>query len=653
MSAGECSVMDDILARDSLFRGYVATKNKRSIDKIKNQTDFRTYEQVKELPEFGGILNDNVILIDIDNTDQAEKFLNIVESEDINSVLIRTGRGIHAYFKNTDVLNNKTATFTAVGITADMKRGNNSYGILKLDGKERTILRNSETVDSLPKWLTPIKANIDFFSMGEGDGRNQELFNYILVLQSQGFTKEEIRETIRLINKYILKKPLSNSEIETILRNEAFQKPQFYKDKKFQHHIFGDYIKREEHVIKINTQLHIYYDGIYVDNRDLINRAMIRHIPAITKNQRCEALSYLDAVCEEAEMSDIQKIPVANGLLNIRNGCLEEFTPHYISKNKIPTLFNPNSYDDTLEEFMNDISCNNNALRLVIEEMIGSCLYRNNAFQTLFVLTGSGSNGKSTLLKLMSKMLGYENISSVELKDLEKTFKTAELFGKLANIGDDISSDMIRNSSLIKKLSSGERSNVEKKGRDPFEFSNYATLIYSCNTIPMINDTQFGLLRRLKFIPFNNKFAQNMSFEEEILKQERCEYLLKIAVDGLKRYLANKRFTFCKEIDTARNEYEKVNNPVLAFLDDVGKESLLWCSTDETFLRFDSWCIRNGYKYEFRQPKFVTEVKRATGYDTKAQKIPHGSRIGGKQQHRIFVESAAVQLNATNGATYS
>jgi len=45
----------------------------------------------------------------------------------------------------------------------------------------------------LPRWLLPIKTNLDFLEMDAGDGRNQSLFNYILTLQSNDFTVEEAR----------------------------------------------------------------------------------------------------------------------------------------------------------------------------------------------------------------------------------------------------------------------------------------------------------------------------------------------------------------------------------------------------------------------------------------------------------------------------
>ena len=44
-----------------LFKGYIVTKDKKCLEKFKNRKDFKTYNQVKNLPEFAGILNDNVV----------------------------------------------------------------------------------------------------------------------------------------------------------------------------------------------------------------------------------------------------------------------------------------------------------------------------------------------------------------------------------------------------------------------------------------------------------------------------------------------------------------------------------------------------------------------------------------------------------------
>ena len=69
----------------NFFRGYVKTKNKKSLMPFKDvPTDqLLTYEQAKELPEYAGVLADNAILIDIDDFEASEKMMKIVEKEEL------------------------------------------------------------------------------------------------------------------------------------------------------------------------------------------------------------------------------------------------------------------------------------------------------------------------------------------------------------------------------------------------------------------------------------------------------------------------------------------------------------------------------------------------------------------------------------------
>ena len=50
-----------------LYKGYIETKGKAAVEKFKNKTRFKTYEQVRNLPGFGGVLENDTILIYIDD----------------------------------------------------------------------------------------------------------------------------------------------------------------------------------------------------------------------------------------------------------------------------------------------------------------------------------------------------------------------------------------------------------------------------------------------------------------------------------------------------------------------------------------------------------------------------------------------------------
>ncbi len=342
----------------AIYKGYIPTKSKKPLEKYKDNNLFITYERARKLDEYAGVLAEGVILIDIDDMESSDIVLRILDDLVIQTPVIATTRGKHFLFKNTEVTTNKTHTNTAIGITIDVKLGSrNSYHVLKFGGVKRPTLRKADDLAELPKWLLPVKHNTNFAAMEEGDGRNQALFNYILTLQAAGFTKDEIIETIGIINKYVLKSPLEQREIDTILRDEAFKKQSFYLKGTFLHDKFAKFLEREEHIVKLNNVLHIYKDGVYSDRQSDIEKAMIKHLPELTQARRKETLTYLEIIAERVEMSPVKYIALGNGIYNLETDKTEEFSSEVIIKNRVPVNYVAEAYDKTVDATLNKICC--------------------------------------------------------------------------------------------------------------------------------------------------------------------------------------------------------------------------------------------------------------------------------------------------------
>lgn len=474
------------------FRGYVETKDKQCVEKFKGRTDFKTYEQVKSLPEFAGILAEDTILVDLDDGESSDVLFKVVQDYSLNCRVYRTTRGKHFLFKNSGVNGCKTHCTLAIGLKADIKVGvKSSYEVLKYGGIEREILYDTaenEQAQPLPRWLFPVRSKMAFLDMEEGDGRNQALFNYILTLQSNDFTVEEARETIRIINKYVLKVPLSDSEIETILRDDSFKKPVFYNGSTFLFDKFAIFLKNNAHIIKINNQLHIYKDGIYTAGYGEIEAAMIKHIPDLNRAKRSEVVDYLDLLIRDnTKPEDAHLIAFKNGLYNIIDGSFVGFTPEHIITNKIPWDYMPDATCPLVDNVLNRLSCNDAEIRALLEEVAGACLYRDNKLGggKAVILVGDKSNGKSTYIEMLHAMLGDKNISTLDFKELDDRFSTAMLFGKLANLGDDISDSFKEDVAIFKKIATGESIKAENKGKDAFQFIPYAKLIFPQTTFPV------------------------------------------------------------------------------------------------------------------------------------------------------------------------
>ena len=622
-----------------LFKGYVETKNKKCIEKFKGKHNLKTLEQVQQLPEYAGILGDETILIDIDDFESSEILFKMVKDLKLQCRIYKTTRGKHFLFKNKDVTSNKTKCKLAIGLTADIKLGSkNSYSILKFNGKEREILYDVDesNIQELPIWLTPVRNNFEFLEMEAGDGRNQSLFNYILTLQSANFTVEEARETIRLINKYVLKEPLKDSELETILRDDAFKKPIFFKGATFLFDKFATYIKNNNHIIKINNQLHIYKDGIYVDGVAEIEAEMIKHISNLNRAKRSEVLAYLNIMIREnSTESSANLIAFKNGVYNLVDDTFMDFSPNYIITNKINWCYNPEAYSELVDKTLNKIACHDKEIRMLLEEVIGYCFYRRNELGKAFILIGDKSNGKSTFLDMVKTLLGDNNISSLDLKELGERFKTAELFGKLANIGDDIGDEFIANAAVFKKLVTGDRINVERKGQDPFDFNNYSKMLFSANNIPRIKDKTGAVQRRLIIIPFDAKFSVDDPdyrpyIKYELREQECMEYLILLGIQGLKRVLKNRQFTKSARVEKELEEYEESNNPIIGFFKEVGEDEIENEPTKDVYKRYQEYCLANSLQ-PLSNIEFSKQIKKRFNFEIIDKKI-NGTK------YRIFVK---------------
>lgn len=619
---------------NELYKGYIETKDKKSAEKLKGRTSWKTLEEVQNCDGYAGMLAEDTILIDLDDSEQAEILMKIVEDLQMFCKVICTTRGKHFLFKNTNglVTKNYTHVTLAVGLTADIKLGSKcSYEVLKTDGEERFCewdIEDGEEYGEVPKWLIPVgKVNTDFLSMDEGDGRNDALFSYILKLQSSGLTKEECRECIRLMNKYILKKPLDEDEVETILRDDSFQKDIFYVNGSFEFDKFAEFIRANNRIIKVNGQLHIYEDGVYVKDSKSIEAVMIRIIPNLRKTQRTEVLSYLELICKETPVSDPRYIAFTNGIYDIVTDELLPFSQELVIINRIPWDYNPTAYSEIMDKTLWKLACGDQSVRALLEECVGSCFYRANQLGggKAFILTGDKANGKSTFLDCVKAVLGRENISALDLNEMGDRFSTAMMFGKFANIGDDIGDDFLQGSqvAIFKKIVTGNMIKAEFKGQDPFDFVPYVKLLFSANSIPRMKDKTGAVLRRLIIIPFSARFSKaDPDYDPFIIykltAEESLQYLIKIGLEGLKRVLAE-GYTESDKVEKELEEYREENNPLVGFLKEWG-DCIENESTLEVFRRYQIYCQENN-QTPMSRVVFTKVVNKMVGFTTVLKKI--------------------------------
>lgn len=592
----------------SFFKGYVLTKNKKPMQPFKDCELF-SLEQVQDAPEYAGVLAPDTVLIDVDDLDQANILLDVVDDLGLHCRVLETSRGMHFYFKNNGSYTKcATKVKLALGITADIKVGiASSISIQKYAGVEREVvydILDGEQYQAPPKFLHPIVSKIDLFNLAEGEGRNDALFKYIIPLTAAGFSKDDTRVCLKLINKYILKDALGEGELNSIMRDDAFNvqmMPAFFGDRgKFLFNVFGDYLIDTLHIKRINGQLHIYKNGAYEDGLKKIEYEMLKLIPDLSAAKRSEVLNYIDVLLQNnTDAASANLIAFKNGVLNIDSMELMPFSPDYVITNRIDFNYNPDAKSDLLDHTLDRLACNDVAIRALLEEMAGYCFYRRNELRKAFILIGDKANGKSTYIAMLQTMLGDVNTASLDLKELSERFKTAELFRKLVNLGDDIDDDFIGNTAIFKKLVSGDRLSAERKGQDPFEFCNYSKFIFSANVLPRVKDKTGAVLDRLVVIPFNAHFSKSDSDYRPYIKYELCqeeaiEYLILLGIKGLKRVLENRAFTSSDKVEANLTEYNELNNPILLFFKEIKPEELCRETVEYWHNQYHQFCLANG-----------------------------------------------------------
>lgn len=587
---------------DIVFKGYLPSDGK--VLNTRNRTNLKTLSEI-DSDSIAGILNEDIVLVDVDNQKDADTLLDIIDGLNINTWGYYTTKGCHIFFKNTILKKQYTDTNTALGLHIDIKIGNKNgvYAIRKLNGEMRELIwDSSKGIDEFPYWLLPIKGDHDFRNL-KGK-RNDTFFTYILSLQRYGFSKDQIRETIRIINKYITSEPLSDKELDVILRDESFKKQSYFDKGKLRLSVFANDLINTYHLCKLDTQLAIYHNGVYSTQPHDINAAMIEMFKDITPTQMSTVYSYCENIIEpNYDWDDPNYIAFKNGIYNIREQKLESFSPDIKISNLINHDYDTNAYSKDIDILFDNITVKRNELKLLLEETIGYTFYRRNELRKMIFLKGDKHNGKSTFLDVLSKLL-EGNLSYLDLKDFSRRFSTIELSGKLANINDDIDGNNINDTGMLKRIAAGAVIQGERKGRDldGTKFRSYVKPIFSCNSIPIMGDGNDidALLSRMVVIPFDAHFDQNSAgydpyFKDRLMDETSMSYLINLGLQGLYRLLANKGFSQSNVADEELEEYRSTASPMDDFIMAIDTNDLLNNPTTKFWSEWVSYAVTNGY----------------------------------------------------------
>ena len=294
--------------------------------------------------------------------------------------------------------------------------------------------------------------------------------------------------------------------------------------------------------------------------------------------------------------ADPWMLNVRNGTLNLRTGVLHPHQREDRLTKVAPVDYDPQAACPTWVAFLGRILAEDEALIRYVQKAVGYSLTGSTDEQCLFILHGSGANGKSTFLNTISAMLG----------DYARQTPTDAL---LVKRGDSISNDVARlqgarfvsavevesgrrlAEAQVKQLTGGDLITARFLYQEFFEFRPAFKLFLGVNHTPVIQGSDHGIWRRIHLVPFTVTIAKEDQDKRlgEKLRAERSG-ILRWAVEGCLAWQAE-GLEPPLVVSIATEEYRAEMDILARFLlecCDVGPEARV--ATSVLYARYVSWC---------------------------------------------------------------
>lgn len=599
-------------------------------------TKILSFDEIKNTENrIGWIIPRDYIAIDLDDKLEASKLYNVLTFFKVNFIWMVGKHGGHFIFKNPRNYSTGTKFATAIGLTIDTRSQEKGYIILPHNDPDRSWGTLIKDIDPLPYYAQPLKnirLSCDFIDLKDGDGRNTELYKHFLNLQdyAQELTLEEKVNSIKIINKFILKDPIDESELmSTILRDDVVNREPSQQDVSISTSKRGSRLERiaskfyeENRCICLGGDLYLY-DGKFYKRRALTEVERFLHETydkTLTSAERREIIEFikLKSFCKTEDVNKKwNEIVLKNGILNLSDLSLREHSPEELNTIYINYNWNDKpAYSPLIDSFMNQVAGNDEHKKQLLYEVIGYCMVQKPVFSKMFILFGGGGTGKSTFLNIIQKLISEEYVSTLTLHDLEKDFMPAELFGKLVNVGDDIDAKILKDTGMLKSLISGEKITAQRKFQDPFNFRNFSKLIFTCNRLPIINDRTSGIYRRICIIEVNNKIKKFDPFFMLKLEDSDMEYLLYKSIQAVRIALSNNALSETDDMFRQLEGFMLEQSTVLQFCSDTNLDDtvLNLAPVQDVYDLYVQYCERNRYK-ALNRLNFATELCSSKNYE--------------------------------------
>lgn len=200
----------------------------------------------------------------------------------------------------------------------------------------------------------------------------------------------------------------------------------------------------------------------------------------------------------------------SNGVLDLETRQLSSATPEYFSLTALDYPYEPSRAPPRIWlEFLGQVFADDLASIELLQEIFGYLLVPDTCQQKIFAFYGPRRSGKGTTLRLLTRLLGRDNVAATDLFALGERFGLAPLLGRhVATIGD---AGRLGNSgrALQRLLSiSGEDAVMIDRKLDPEMWGGRLPIrfVIATNSISELADPHGALASRLLAVPFRHSF---------------------------------------------------------------------------------------------------------------------------------------------------
>lgn len=407
-----------------------------------------------------------------------------------------------------------------------------------------------------------------------------------------------------------------NKEIEIVTT--------FLKNNKEGTYRLAEYIVAKYNIVTIGEkerEIYVYEDGIYhrAENNIIfpeIQRILLHHV---NKNAKTETLHKIADMTSFSRniftTTDPRYIPLANGVYDLKTALLLPHSPEYRFTYKFPITYLPKAISSGTEAFLDQVLSPEQ--RLIVEEWIGYYFYRNYQFKKAIIFVGEGDTGKTTLLEVITHLIGADNISSVSLHKMSADrFSAAQLFEKHANIVDELSAEDIADTGAFKMATGGGSIMGEHKFGNQFLFKNYAKFTFACNKIPEVKDRDDNAYyNRWMVIRFENTIENKISnFIETLTTDEERSGLFNLAIKGLERLLKQGRFTYNNSADETKTEMMRSGSSISVFtMEMLEREDDAEITKEDLYDAYAKYCRKSNLSTQTKE-MFGRRIQGAVPY---------------------------------------